>query len=81
MGGCQNGHSRVHHQRVHLVHLLFGYRCHNACLHSIPPLLRVQVYGYEYGFRWWALLIVASYTVGFTVLAVVFLKYVSFLKR
>lgn len=41
----------------------------------------MQVYGYEYGFRWWALLIVASYTVGFTVLAVVFLKYVSFLKR
>lgn len=40
-----------------------------------------QVYGYEYDFRWWALLIVASYTVGFTVLAVVFLKYVSFLKR
>jgi hypothetical protein len=41
----------------------------------------VQVYGYEYGFRWWALLIVSSFTVGFTVLAVVFLKYVSFLKR
>lgn len=40
-----------------------------------------QVYGYEFGFRWWALLIVASYTVGFTVLAVVFLKPVSFLKR
>lgn len=40
-----------------------------------------NVYGYEYGFRWWALLIVASYTAGFTVLAVVFLKYVSFLKR
>jgi hypothetical protein len=46
-------------------------------LHDVP----VQVYGYKYGFRWWALLIVSSYTVGFTVLAVVFLKYVSFLKR
>lgn len=39
------------------------------------------MYGYEHSFMWWALLIVASYTVGFTLLAVVFLKYVSFLKR
>lgn len=40
-----------------------------------------QVYGYQHSFMWWALLIVASYTVGFTLLVVVFLKYVSFLKR
>jgi hypothetical protein len=59
------------------VHVL----CRNERLPFIPPLVHVQVYGYEYDFRWWALLIVASYTVGFTVLAVVFLKYVSFLKR
>lgn len=54
---------------------------HNVWLSSVALMLCTQVYGYEYGFRWWALLIVASYTVGFTVLAVVFLKYVSFLKR
>lgn len=41
----------------------------------------LQVYNYSFWFCWWALLIVASYVLGFTVLGVLFMKYVSWLKR
>jgi hypothetical protein len=39
------------------------------------------VFGYEHWFAWWALLIVFSYAAGFTVLAVLFMRYVSWLRR
>ena len=40
-----------------------------------------SVFGYEYSFRGWCLLIVLAYVVFFRVLGIIALRYVSFLKR
>lgn len=39
-----------------------------------------STFGYRYDFRWYALLIVACYAIGFSILAVMFM-HKSFLKR
>lgn len=52
---------------------------------GLPPTTTVSSYlestfGYQYGFRWYALLIVAGYALGFMILAVAFVHKL-FLKR
>ncbi|KXZ56523.1 hypothetical protein GPECTOR_1g47 [Gonium pectorale] len=38
-------------------------------------------FGYDYGFRFWCLLIVAGYIIGLRVIAILALRYISFLRR
>lgn len=52
---------------------------------GLPATTTVSTYlestfGYQYEFRWYALLIVAAYAIGFIILAVAFM-HKSFLKR
>jgi len=67
--------------RVPLTQSAHGAVTAAAAAAVAAAVLPLQLYGYSYDFRWWALLMVSSYVIGFTVLGVVFLKYVSFLKR
>ncbi|GIL42550.1 hypothetical protein Vafri_515 [Volvox africanus] len=47
---------------------------------SVAVFMR-NAFGYEYGFRFWCLLIVAGYIIGLRILATLALRYVSFLRR
>jgi hypothetical protein len=40
-----------------------------------------DVFGYEYDFRWYALLIAACYVVFFTFMSIMYMRHVNFLRR